>query len=79
MQPFSNAGIDDRMNVSYYRGKDKQRRVESKMSANPKLAMTNAFGVLDRIPEKKRGTGVILCMYHSPLWLKDNIQVKKSE
>ncbi|MDD3367676.1 MAG: ATP-binding protein [Lachnospiraceae bacterium] len=44
-----------------------------KMSANPKIGMTNAFDILDRIPEKKRGIGVILCMYHSPLWLKDNI------
>jgi len=47
--------------------------VEIKMSANPKLRMTNAFDVLDRIPEKKRGIGVILCMYDVPLWLKENI------
>ncbi len=94
----ANAGIDYRMNVSYYRVKDKQRRVEAgnntvkelendliieqneviypieiKMSANPKLSMTNAFDVLDKIHGKKRGIGVILCMYDSPLWLKDNI------
>lgn len=47
--------------------------VEIKMSANPKLGMTNAFDVLDKIPEKKRGIGVILCMYESPLWIRDNI------
>lgn len=47
--------------------------VEIKMTANPKLSMTNAFDVIDRIPGKKRGTGVILCMYGSPLWLKENI------
>lgn len=98
LKSFSNAGIDYRMNVSYYRGKDKQRKVkdgkkiekeleidliieqddvlypiEIKMSANPKLEMTNAFDVLDQIPKKKRGIGVILCMYESPLWLKENI------
>lgn len=86
------------MNVSYYRGKDKQRRIEDgeklqreseidliieqddvlypveiKMSANPKLTMTNAFDVIDRIKGKTRGTGVILCMYESPLWLNDHV------
>ena len=98
LKSFSNVGIDYRMNVSYYRGKDKQRRMENgkmtereseidllieqndiiypieiKMSANPKLSMTNAFDVLDKIPDKKRGIGVILCMYDSPLWMKGNI------
>ena len=98
LKSFSNAGIDYRMNVSYYRGKDKSRRIENgkrlereleidliidqddviypveiKMSANPKLSMTNAFDVIDKIKEKKRGIGVILCMYDAPLWLKDNI------
>lgn len=98
LKSFSNVGIDYRMNVSYYRGKDKQRRMENgkmtereseidllieqndiiypieiKMSANPKLSMTNAFDVLDKIPDKKRGIGVILCMYDSPLWMKENI------
>lgn len=47
--------------------------VEIKMSANPKLGMTNAFDVIDRIPGKRRGLGIILCMYESPLWLKENI------
>lgn len=46
--------------------------IEIKMSANPKLSMTNAFDVIERIPGKKRGTGVILCLYDSPLWLKEN-------
>ncbi|MCC8082008.1 MAG: ATP-binding protein [Clostridiales bacterium] len=98
LKSFSNAGLDYRMYVSYYRGKDKRKTtkdgqknereseidllieqddviypVEIKMSANPKLSMTNAFDVLDRIPEKKRGTGVIVCMYDKVLWLKENI------
>lgn len=45
--------------------------VEIKMSANPKLSMTNAFDVVDRIPGKRRGTGAIVCMYESVLWLNE--------
>jgi hypothetical protein len=47
--------------------------IEIKMSANPKLHMTNAFDVLDRIPGKKRGTGGVVCMYSNVLWLNDNV------
>ncbi|MBR1866102.1 MAG: ATP-binding protein [Lachnospiraceae bacterium] len=47
--------------------------VEIKLSANPKLSMTNAFDVLDKIPQKKRGTGAIICLYDEVLWLKDHI------
>lgn len=47
--------------------------VEIKMSANPKLDMANAFDVIDRIAGKKRGTGVILCMYGQKLWLSDQV------
>ena len=98
LKSFSNAGLDYRMYISYYRGKDKIRKqnnniiigrdseidliieagdiiypVEIKMSANPKLAMADAFTVVDRIAGKKRSTGVILCMYDKPLWLSDNV------
>ena len=97
LKSFSNAGLDYRMYLSYYRGKDKERRknngevslreseidllieqgdtifpVEIKMSANPSLAMTNAFDIIDRIPGKKRGIGTIVCMYDSPIWLSQN-------
>lgn len=96
LKSFSNAGLDYRMYVTYYRGKDKIRKqkegkvikteaeidlmieqddtiypIEIKMSANPKLAMTNAFDVIDQIAGKKRGTGIILCMYESVLWMND--------
>ena len=37
--------------------------VEIKLTANPKLAMTNAFDTLDKVKGKKRGTGILLCMY----------------
>ncbi len=74
------------MYLSYYRGRDKGREkeidllieqgdtiwpVEIKMSANPRLDMTNAFDLLDVIPGKKRGTGTIVCCYQSPLWLNE--------
>jgi len=47
--------------------------VEIKLSANPKLSMTDAFDVLDGIPDRKRGTGAIVCMYDDVLWMKENI------
>ncbi len=45
--------------------------VEIKLSANPQLSMTDAFDVIDRIPDKKRGTGVVICRYPKPLWLNE--------
>jgi predicted AAA+ superfamily ATPase len=97
LKSFSNAGLDYRFYVSYYRGKDKRRSriggtieereaeidiiieqddilypVEIKLSANPQLDMTNTFDVIDRIPNKKRGTGTVLCMYDQVLWLNEN-------
>ena len=100
MKSFSNAGLDYRFYLSYYRGKDKIRRkegseiqpkeseidlliesgdtiypVEIKMSANPKLSMSNAFDVIDRIPGKKRGIGTIVCMYQKCMWLSENVIV----
>ena len=86
LKSYTNAGLDPRMYLSYYRGRDKGRErevdllieqgdviwpVEIKLSANPRLDMTNAFDVLDAVPGKKRGTGTILCRYPSPLWLND--------
>lgn len=96
LKSFSNAGLDDRMYITYYRGKDKIRKqqngqktgqeseidllieegdtiypIEIKLSANPKLSMTNAFDVVDKISGKKRGNGVILCMYEAVQWLNE--------
>lgn len=96
LKSFSNAGLDYRMYVTYYRGKDKIRRrrngermeqeaeidllieqgdtlypVEIKLSANPKLSMTNAFDVIDKINGRKRGNGTIICMYESVQWLNE--------
>ena len=96
LKSFSNTGLDYRMYVSYYRGKDKIRRrqngelmeqeaeidliieqgdviypVEIKLSSNPKLSMTNAFDVADKINGKHRGIGTIVCMYDSVQWLNE--------
>ena len=45
--------------------------IEIKMSANPKLSMTNTFDVIDKIKGRQRGLGTILCMYEQPLWLNE--------
>ena len=47
--------------------------VEIRKSENPKLSMTNAFDVLDRVSGKHRGTGAIICLYDKPLWLNERI------
>lgn len=96
LKSFSNAGLDYRMYVTYYRGKDKIRRqkngqkaeqeseidllieegdtiypIEIKLSANPRLSMTNAFDMIDKITGKKRGNGVVICMYEAVQWLNE--------
>ncbi|MCI7476687.1 MAG: hypothetical protein MSA77_00405, partial [Selenomonadales bacterium] len=45
--------------------------VEIKMSANPRLDMTSAFDILDKVKGKKRGQGTVLCMYENHLWLNE--------
>lgn len=47
--------------------------VEIKMSANPKAAMGAANQLLDKIPEKKRGMGIILCLIEKKLFLRENL------
>ena len=87
VKSFVNAGIDYRMYLTYYRGKDKTREseidllieiddtiypVEIKLSANPRLDMTNAFDVIDKIKNKRRGMGTVVCMYDKPVYLNEN-------
>ena len=75
------------MYLTYYRGKDKAREseidlviedsdalypVEIKMTANPRPDMTNAFDVLDKVKGKKRGKGVLLCLYDKVASLNEN-------
>lgn len=47
--------------------------IEIKMSANPKSSMGAANTILDKIPNKKRGTGVILCLVDRKTWLRENL------
>ena len=49
--------------------------IEIKMSASPKADMASEFDVLDGVPDKKRGMGVILCLYDRKLFLRDNLVV----
>lgn len=47
--------------------------VEVKMSGNPKASMGAANPVLDKIPDKKRGVGVILCLIERKTYLRENL------
>lgn len=47
--------------------------VEIKMSGNPKANMSATNPILDRIPEKKRGMGVILCLVEKKIYLRENL------
>lgn len=49
--------------------------IEIKMTANPKAEMADAFDVLDKISEKKRGMGAIICQYEKKMFLKENLIV----
>ena len=98
LKSFSNAGMDYRFSVFYYRGKDKKKiqqngekeklekeidliihengtlyPIEIKMSANPNVSMASSFEVLDLDKTKKRGKGIILCLYDSLVHLKENL------
>ncbi len=47
--------------------------VEIKMTGNPKANMASANPILDKIPDKKRGIGVILCLIDRKTYLRDNL------
>ena len=47
--------------------------VEIKMTGNPKADMGAANQVLDKIPDKKRGMGVILCLIDKKTYLRENL------
>ena len=47
--------------------------IEIKMSGNPKAAMAATNQVLDKIPDKKRGMGVILCLIDKKTYLRENL------
>lgn len=47
--------------------------VEIKMTGNPKASMGSTNTVLDLIPDKKRGNGVILCLIDRKTYLRENL------
>lgn len=47
--------------------------VEIKMSAMPKAILASEFEVLDGVPDRKRGTGAIICMIDRKLFLRENL------
>lgn len=47
--------------------------IEIKMTGNPKSSMASANQIIDKIPDKKRGMGVILCMTDRKTYLRDNL------
>ena len=47
--------------------------IEIKMSGNPKASMANTNPVLDKIPDKKRGMGIILCLIDKKTYLRENL------
>ena len=90
LKTYSNAGMDYRFNVYFYRGKDKSAGteneidliieengvlypVEIKMTGNPKASMAATNTVLDKIEEKKRGMGIILCLIDKKTYLRENL------
>ena len=47
--------------------------IEIKQSSNASADMTSAFQILDKIPEKNRGTGAVICMCSMPGLLRENV------
>lgn len=47
--------------------------IEIKMTGNPKASMGAANPILDKIPDKKRGMGVILCLVEKMQYLRENL------
>ena len=85
---YSNEGKEYSFSVFYYRGKDKGTEskidliieengilypVEIKMTGNPKAIMAKANLVLDKIKDKQKGVGVILCLVENKTYLRENL------
>lgn len=47
--------------------------IEIKMTASPNISMAKNFSALDDVPDKKRGTGVILCQYDRRHMLSEQV------
>ena len=90
LKSYSNAGVDYRYCVSYYRGKDNGSEseidliieengilhpIEIKMNSSATADQTSAFRVLDKIQDKKRGMGALICSCPQPGMLRDNVML----
>lgn len=47
--------------------------LEIKMTTMPQAIMASEFDVLDKVPEKKRGMGAIICLTDRKLYLRENL------
>ena len=47
--------------------------IEIKMSTMPQSEMASEFDVLDRIPDKRRGLGAIICLIDRKMYLRENL------
>lgn len=47
--------------------------IKIKMTGNPKANMALANQILDKIPDKKRGMGVVLCLIDKKTYLRENL------
>lgn len=47
--------------------------IEIKLNSRATADMTSAFRVLDQVPNKKRGTGAIICMCSIPGLVRENV------
>ena len=84
IKSYYNAGHETEK-IYFYRDKDKREidliieedgmlyPVEIKMSGNPKASMGATNPVLDKIPDKKRGMGIILCLIDKKTFLRENL------
>lgn len=47
--------------------------IEIKMTTMPKAIMASEFDILDKVPDKRRGQGAIICLIDRKLYLRDNL------
>ena len=47
--------------------------IEIKLTSNPKANMSSANMVLDKVIDKKRGMGAIICLIDAKLYLRENL------
>ena len=85
LKSYANKGLDYKYYVSYYRDREAKEidfiieengvlyPIEIKMTLDPKASMTSSFMELDKINDKKRGTGAIICACSTPSLIRENI------